>query len=42
MKTLHVLLITLPMGRSGKDSGVPFGLGEGKAHDCARFLSQRM
>ena len=35
-------MITSPMGRNGKDSGVPFGLVEGKAHDCARFLSQRM
>ena len=35
-------MITLPMGRNGKDSGVPYGLGEGKAHDCVRFLSQRM
>ena len=35
-------MITLPMGRNGKDSGVPFGSAQGTAHDCARFLSQRM
>ena len=42
LKTVHVLMITLPMGRNGKDSGVPFGSAQGTAHDCARFLSQRM
>ena len=35
-------MITLPMGRSGKDSGVPFDYAQGTAHDCARFFSQRM
>ena len=28
-------MITLPMGRNGKDSGVPFGSAQETAHDCA-------